>query len=56
MSSNNSSTEEKKSTVKVLGSNFEIDSRYQVIDAVGSGAYGVVVSATDTKSKDPNNG
>ena len=30
---------------KVLGSHFELPAQYQVIDPVGSGAYGVVVAA-----------
>lgn len=33
--------------VKVLGSTFHIDERYEIVDIVGSGAYGVVVSARD---------
>ncbi|CAG9318191.1 unnamed protein product [Blepharisma stoltei] len=36
--------------IKILGSNFLLDSRYEVRDTVGSGAYGVVVSARDTVS------
>ena len=32
---------------KVLGSHFELPAQYQVIDPVGSGAYGVVVAAKD---------
>ncbi|CAG9332948.1 unnamed protein product [Blepharisma stoltei] len=35
---------------KILGSNFLLDSRYEIRDTVGSGAYGVVVSARDTIS------
>ncbi len=31
----------------VLGSRFEVDKRYEIIDPVGSGAYGVVVAAKD---------
>jgi hypothetical protein len=31
----------------VLGSKFEVDKRYEIIDPVGSGAYGVVVAAKD---------
>jgi serine/threonine protein kinase len=38
--------------VLVIGSNFEVDSRYEIIDPVGSGAYGIVVSAKDTSSTD----
>jgi serine/threonine protein kinase len=37
-------------TVKVLGSNFQIDERYDFVDTVGSGAYGVVISAMDKKT------
>ena len=33
---------------RVLGSVFNIDQRYKVINTLGSGAYGVVVSAKDT--------
>jgi len=39
----------KKST-KVIGSTFLLDERYEIIDTIGSGAYGVVVSARDTKT------
>ena len=31
----------------VLGQRFEIENRYQIIDAIGSGAYGVVVAVKD---------
>ena len=33
---------------KILGSNFFLDRRYLIIDTIGSGAYGVVVSARDS--------
>lgn len=36
----------------VLGSKFEVDKRYEIIDPVGSGAYGVVVAAKDLESED----
>lgn len=36
----------------VLGSKFEVDKRYEIIDPVGSGAYGVVVAAKDQESED----
>ena len=36
----------------VLGSRFEVDKRYEIIDPVGSGAYGVVVAAKDIESDD----
>ena len=32
----------------VLGTRFEIDKKYEIIDPIGSGAYGVVVAAKDT--------
>ena len=32
----------------VVGTRFEIDKKYEVIDPIGSGAYGVVVAAKDT--------
>lgn len=37
---------------KVLGSRFELPLNYEIIDAVGSGAYGVVVAAKDTEIED----
>ena len=30
---------------------FEVDSRYEIVEPIGSGAYGVVVQAKDTKMK-----
>lgn len=33
---------------RVLGTTFSLDNRYEVVDPVGSGAYGVVVQALDT--------
>ena len=33
--------------VHVAGTQFEVDSRYDIIKQIGSGAYGVVVSAVD---------
>ena len=35
---------------KVMGSEFNIDKRYQIIDPIGSGAYGLVVAAVDLKT------
>jgi len=35
-------------TWSVMGTKFEIDKKYEVIDPIGSGAYGVVVAAKDT--------
>lgn len=40
-----------KTSVNVMGSKFEIDPRYEILDAVGSGAYGVVVAANDKEAK-----
>lgn len=37
-----------KKAYKVLGSRFELPDYYEIIDPVGSGAYGVVVAARDT--------
>ena len=42
-------------TYMVLGSKFEVDKRYEIIDPVGSGAYGVVVAAKDLESEDQEN-
>lgn len=39
----------------VLGSKFEVDKRYEIIDPVGSGAYGVVVAAKDLEADDQEN-
>lgn len=39
----------------ILGSKFEIGERYEIIDPVGSGAYGVVVAVKDKLAKDPDN-
>lgn len=36
----------------VLGTRFEIEKRYEVIDPIGSGAYGVVVAARDNEVVD----
>ncbi len=42
-------------TYVVLGSKFEVCKRYEIIDPVGSGAYGVVVAAKDMESEDTEN-
>jgi len=32
----------------VMGTRFEVDKKYEIIDPIGSGAYGVVIAAKDT--------
>lgn len=39
--------------VQVLGTTFNLDRRYEIVEPVGSGAYGVVVAATDTLTGKP---
>lgn len=36
----------------VIGTRFEIEKRFEIIDPIGSGAYGVVVAAKDTSIED----
>ena len=36
----------------VYDTNFKLENRYEVIDAIGSGAYGTVVAAEDLKCKE----
>ena len=40
---------------KVLGSRFELPEKFEIIDPVGSGAYGVVVAAKDNEEESENN-
>ena len=40
------------SRYSVFGSKFELDARYDVLEPIGQGAYGVVVAAKDTKTGD----
>lgn len=40
---------------KVLGSRFELPDNYEIIDPVGSGAYGVVVAAKDKSEAEGSN-
>ena len=40
------------SRYSVFGSKFELDARYDVVEPIGQGAYGVVVAAKDTKTGD----
>ena len=47
---NKESSGEKTNTYMVLGSKFELEKRYEIIDPVGSGAYGVVVAAKDNEA------
>ena len=37
----------------VCGNKFEVDERYEIIEAMGQGAYGIVVAAKDLKAEDP---
>ena len=39
----------------VCGTRFDIDSRFEILDPMGQGAYGVVVAARDTEAEDPDN-
>jgi serine/threonine protein kinase len=48
------SASDETNTYMVLGSKFDVDKRYEIIDPVGSGAYGVVVAAKDLNSEDEN--
>ena len=34
----------------MAGTDFELDTRYEIIKPIGSGAYGVVISALDHQS------
>ena len=40
----------------VVGTRFEIDKRYEIIDPIDSGAYGVVVAAKDITMPDGKDG
>ncbi len=39
----------------VMGTKFEVDSRYEILDPLGQGAYGFVVAARDLEPEDPSN-
>ena len=41
--------EQKTKNIKRLKTRFEIDEHYEIIDAVGQGAYGIVVAAVDNR-------
>lgn len=36
----------------VCGNKFEVDERYEIIEAMGQGAYGIVVAAKDISAED----
>ena len=40
----------------VMGTRFEVDKKYEIIDPIGSGAYGVVVAAKDLTIAIPKEG
>mmetsp|Transcript_25881 Transcript_25881/g.22821 ORF Transcript_25881/g.22821 Transcript_25881/m.22821 type:complete len:117 (+) Transcript_25881:178-528(+) len=37
-----------------MGKYFEMDKKYEIIDSIGHGAYGIVVAAKDTSQPDQN--
>lgn len=39
----------------VCGSKFEVHKRYEILDPMGQGAYGIVVAAKDLEAEDPEN-
>ena len=39
----------------ILGSKFDVGDQFDIIDPIGSGAYGVVVAAKDKGAEDENN-
>jgi len=45
---------EGKKTYSVMGSTFVIPEKYEIIDPMGAGAYGVVVAAKDTSEEENN--
>ena len=44
------STEEHKKKYEIAGTEFVVDAKYEIIKQIGSGAYGVVVSAVDRRT------
>lgn len=48
-------SQDKKHIYTVLGSKFDVGKRYEIIDPIGSGAYGVVVAAKDLELEDQSN-
>ncbi len=65
MVSQTSNSDEDYHSYVVLGSKFEVEKKYEIIEPgnlfqvirnlVGTGAYGIVVSAKDTSTNDPEN-
>ena len=43
-------------SIMVMGTRFEVDKKYEIIDPIGSGAYGVVVAAKDLTVATPKEG
>ena len=41
------SNPEEKKTYEIAGTKFVVDAKYEIVKQIGSGAYGVVVSAID---------
>lgn len=39
----------------ICGNKFEVDDKYEIIEAMGQGAYGIVVAAKDTQAEDVDN-
>ena len=44
--------DEENHAYDVIGTRFEIEKKFEIIDPIGSGAYGVVVAAKDTSIKE----
>ena len=42
----------KTNTYMVCGTQFEIESRYEILDPMGQGAYGIVVAAKDLEGEE----
>ena len=48
-------SQDKKNVYTILGSKFDVGKGYEIIDPIGSGAYGVVVAAKDLEIEDQSN-
>lgn len=46
------SSDENMRSYIVYGARFDVPKRYQIIEPVGTGAYGIVVAAVDTELKE----